>query len=114
MQFLLETLTFSHRRLLLSHHLGHTHCRCRLDGQRAQQYAIISRVLLLAQARPQHQQPDQLALTDQRHCYLHPLRLQSLECRRIQLQFINLHGPRGTQEMGHNGILRRDIECRYF
>src|SRR5215204_5819072 len=48
--------------LLLTHEPGDPHRRRRLGGKVAQELAVVCRVLLLREARPEAQEPDQLAL----------------------------------------------------
>src|SRR5215204_6667957 len=52
--------------LLLTHEPGDPHGRSRLGGEVPQELAVIGRVFLLREARPEAQEPDQLALTYQR------------------------------------------------
>src|SRR5215208_5871243 len=61
-QLLLDALALLGLLLLLAHQLGYLHGRSRLGGQVVEELAVVGRVLLLGEARPQVEKPDQLAL----------------------------------------------------
>jgi hypothetical protein len=61
-QLLLYALALLGLLLLLANELGDLHRRCGLGGQVVEELPVVGRVLLLGEARPQVEQPDQLAL----------------------------------------------------
>ncbi len=85
---------------------------CGLRGEGGQQAAIVGRVVLLGQPRPEVERADQLALGYQRHDQGHARIAQRLEGRRRQLQLRQIDGTRrglqvGEQRVGLAGC-RRD------
>ena len=62
--------------LLLAHELAHPQRRRGLCGEVVEQLAVVRRVVLLAESRPEVEDTDQLALADQRDGQLDARRLQ--------------------------------------
>jgi hypothetical protein len=61
-ELLLDALALLGLLLLLADELGDLHGRCCLGGQVVEELPVVGRVLLLGEARPQVEKPDQLAL----------------------------------------------------
>src|SRR5215211_16952 len=106
-ELLLDALPLLGLLLLLADELRYLHGRCRLGGQVVKQLPVVGRVLLLGEARAQVEEPDQLALANERHDHLDVGRLHGHKGGRIEVELVDLDHPRGTREVGHDGIVGR-------
>ena len=71
-QLLLDSLPGPHLGLLPPHELADPDRRRRLGRELVEELPVVARVLLLGQARPQVEHPDELALAHERDHELHP------------------------------------------
>ena len=106
---LLQALAFGGFLGLLANELGDADRRRGLGGERRQQAAIVRRVVLLGQARPQIERPDQLALGDQRHDQCHAGRPKVRHGRRVQFELRELDRTGGSLEVGEERIGLGDV-----
>src|SRR5215213_8124790 len=111
-ELLLDALAFLGLLLLLADELGYLHGRRGLGGQVVQQLPVVSRVLLLGEARPQVEEPDQLALAHQRHDHLDVGFFHGPQGGRIEVELVDLYHPRGAGEVSHDGIVGRYLQFR--
>src|SRR5215208_6658216 len=106
-ELLLDALALLGLLLLLADELGYLHSRCCLGSQVVEELPVVGRVLLLGEARPQVEKPDQLALAHQRHDHLDVGFLHGPEGRRIQIELVDLDHPGSAGEVSHNGVVGR-------
>src|SRR5215211_143320 len=109
-ELLLDALPLLGLLLLLADELRYLHGRCRLGGQVVKQLPVVGRVLLLGEARPQVEQPDQLALANERHDHLDVGRLHGRKRRRIEVELVDLYHPRGAGKVSHYGVVGRYLD----
>src|SRR5215213_481425 len=109
-ELLLDALAFLGLLLLLADELGYLHGRRGLGGEVVQELPVVGRVLLLGEAGPQVEEPDQLALANERHDHLDVGRLHGPEGRRIEVELVDLDHPRGACEVSHDGVVRRYLQ----
>ena len=112
LELLLEALPGHGLSLLLADELADPQRRRRLSGEIVEQLAVVGGVLLLGHPRPQVQDPDQLALADERHDQLHAGRSQLGKGRRVELQGVDLDRPAGALEVGEERIVGADLHRR--
>ena len=74
LELLLDPLVLTRLYLLLAHELADPECRRGLGREAVEQPAIVRRVVLIREPRPEVEQADQLALADERHDELHTRR----------------------------------------
>src|SRR5215204_4426098 len=98
--------------LLLTHEPSDPHGRSRLSREVAQELAVIGRVLLLREARPEAQEPDQLALTYQRHDQLYIRRLHRPERLGVEVELLYLHHTRDVRKVREDRVVRRNLDLR--
>src|SRR5919107_813414 len=106
-ELLLDALALLGLLLLLAHELRHLDRRRGLGGEVVQELPVVGRVLLLGEARPQVQKPDQFALAYERHDHLDVGRLHGPEGGRIEVELVDLDHPGGAGEVGHDGVVWR-------
>ena len=92
-ELLLDALALLGLLLLLADELGDLHRRGRLGSQIVEELPVVGRVLLLGEARPQVEKPDQLALAHQGHDHLDVGFLHGPEGGRIEVELVDLDHP---------------------
>src|SRR5215218_5237837 len=111
-ELLLNALALLGLLLLLADELGDLHRRCCLGGQVVEELPVVGRVLLLGEARPQIEKPDQLALAHQGHDHLDCGFLHGPEGRRIQIELVDLDHPGSAGEVSHDRVVGRYLDLR--
>ena len=112
-QLLIKPLAASDLGLLLPHQLAHPHRRGGLGGQALEQPPVVAGVLLIGEAGPQVEQPDQLTLGDQRHHQLHAGGAEVVKRRRLELESIDVDGAHRALEERDDGIVGSDVHRRH-
>ena len=107
-QFLVQPFPPAGLFLLLPNELRHPQRGRGLYCQAAQQSPIVDRVFLLAETGPQVQHSDELSLRHKRHRQLDPRLIQRIQCRRFQLQAIQLYDSACGLQVGHQRVVWRN------
>ena len=110
LEFLLDALALLGLLLLLADELRDLHRRRGLGREVVQELPVVGRVLLLGEARPQVEQPDQLALAHERHDHLDVGGFHGPQGGRVEVELLDLDHPRGASEVGHDGIVGRYLQ----
>ena len=107
---LLEPLAFGGLGGLLADELGDPDRRGGLGGEGRQEAAVVGRVVLLGQPRPEIEGADQLALGDERDDERDAGLAQGADRRRVQLEPGDLDRPGGGLEVGEERVGLGDID----
>src|SRR5215470_12444243 len=107
---MLDALICTGLGLLIAHQLGNTYGRCRLCGEGVEKPPVICGVILLAKPWAKVEQADQLALAYERYGYLHAGSLQSLQCGRVKVQFVDLNRAWGAEKICDDRVVRHNID----
>src|SRR6266511_3850647 len=113
LEFLLDPLALAQLDLLLAHELRHPDGRGGMRGQVVEELAVVVRVVLLAAARPEAQQADQLALAHQRYGQARALGAQRRERRGVQFEPVQVDGAVPAGEVGEQGIVGGDVQLHH-
>ena len=95
-ELLLEAVAGANLDLLLAHELADAHRRRRLRGERLEQPAVVGRVVLVGEARPDVEQADQLAVGDERDDQRDAGGPHLGERRRVEIEVRQLDRSRGA------------------
>src|SRR5262249_4403589 len=81
-----------------------------LGGEALEQPQIVAGVVLLAETRPEVQDPDQLALADERDGELHPGLAELAKRRGVELERVDVDGTGRRLEMFDEWVSRGDLD----
>ena len=95
---------------MLSSELRYTYCWRGLGREVAEEAAVVCRVFLLAQARAEVQQADQLALAQQRNGDLHASFPERLDSRRVKGELVDFDDVVDCLKVPDDRVVGRDID----
>ena len=106
---LVEALSFGRLVGLLADELRDADGRCGLRGERREEPAVVGRVVLLGEPRPEVEGPDQLALRNERHDQGDTGGAQIRDRRRVEFELRQFHRAGRRLEVGEQRIGFRDV-----
>src|SRR5438093_2789740 len=111
---LLETLAGPDLDLLLAHELRDPDRGRRLTCQLVEKPAVFARIFLVGEARAELEEPDQLALADERDDQPRAARAERLDGGRVELELVKTDRTARLSEIGEERVVWGDVDGRPF